>query len=290
MFTVGSSASATFVLPVYSPLQALTHPSERDHELFNALANHNFRFTSDGEREALFTWARQILPDEANTIQFSRLRPALATRLRTQWDIHMVPSDLEFRYADLEGEVFQVREDWTILHLLEQYRPEWRTRQYNYLESSLLVPGTHQPFILRLTCHKVRQGAAHFKIFTHSNNERELFIEEISTSGISRCRDPEHFFYGLLGNWEWSKQTADYWRHHFEIPLLHGNNPYRHVGIETIPSPGGGGHVATISNLIGQAVIGIIDGSYGIRGTPRFMGNGGTHELPRRDPSSAAIL
>ena len=58
----------------------------------------------------------------------------------------MVPSDLEFRYADLEGEVFQVREDWTILHLLEQYRPEWRTKQYNYLESSLLVPGTHQPF------------------------------------------------------------------------------------------------------------------------------------------------
>ena len=142
----------------YSPLQALTHPSERDHELFNALANQNFRFTSDGEREALFTWARQILPDEANTIQFSHLRPALTTRLRTQWDIHMVPSDLEFRYADLEGEVFQVREDWTILHLLEQYRPEWRTRQHNYLESSLLVPGTHQPFILRLTCHKVRQG------------------------------------------------------------------------------------------------------------------------------------
>ena len=70
----------------------------------------------------------------------------------------MVPSDLEFRYADLEGEVFQVREDWTILHLLEQYRPEWRTRQYNNLESSLLVPGTHQPFILRLTCHKVCQG------------------------------------------------------------------------------------------------------------------------------------
>ena len=88
----------------YSPLQALTHPSERDHELFTALANHNFRFTSDGEREALFTWARQILPDEANTIQFSHLRPALTTRLRTQWDIHMVPSDLEFRYADLEGD------------------------------------------------------------------------------------------------------------------------------------------------------------------------------------------
>ena len=62
----------------------------------------------------------------------------------------------------------------------------------------------------------------HFKIFTHSNNERHLYIEEIPASGISKCRDPEHFFYGLSGNWEWSTQTADSWHNHFEIPLLHG--------------------------------------------------------------------
>ena len=70
----------------------------------------------------------------------------------------MTASDLEFRYADLTGDVFQVREDWTILQLLEEYRPEWRIRQDNYMESSFLVPGTQQPFFLRLTCHKVRQG------------------------------------------------------------------------------------------------------------------------------------
>ena len=92
----------------------------------------------------------------------------------------------------------------------------------------------------------------HFKIFTHSNNERELFIEEIPTSGISKCRDPEHFFYGLSGNWEWSFQTADYWRHHFEIPLLHGNNPFRNVAIETTPSPDEAGHVTTIPALARQ--------------------------------------
>ena len=92
----------------------------------------------------------------------------------------------------------------------------------------------------------------HFKIFTHSNNERELFIEEIPTSGISKCRDPEHFFYGLSGNWEWSLQTADYWRHHFEIPLLHGNNPFRNVAIETTPSPDEAGHVTTIPALARQ--------------------------------------
>ena len=73
----------------------------------------------------------------------------------------------------------------------------------------------------------------HFKIITHSNNTRELFIEEIPTSGLSKCRDPEHYFYGLSGNWEWSLRTADYWCHHFEIPLVHGHHPFHNVPIET---------------------------------------------------------
>ena len=50
-------------------------------------------------------------PDEANAIQFGQLRPQLTIRLRTQWDIQMIASDLEFRYADLTGDVFQVRDD-----------------------------------------------------------------------------------------------------------------------------------------------------------------------------------
>lgn len=111
-----------------------------------------------------------------------------------------------------------------------------------------LHPSPHRQ--ARFTERVVHQ--IHFKIFTHSNYTRELFIEEIPTSGISKCRDPEHFFYGLSGNWEWSKQTADYWRHHFEIPPLHGNNPFRNVAIETTPSSGEEGHVITISTLARQ--------------------------------------
>ena len=73
-----------------------------------------------------------------------------------------------------------------------------------------------------------------FKIFTHSNNTRELFIEEIPTSGVSKCRDPEHYFYNLSGNWEWSLRTADYWRYHFELPLHHGQSPFHDVSIAPI--------------------------------------------------------
>ena len=31
-------------------------------------------------------------------------------------------------------------------------------------------------------------------------------------------------------------RTADYWRHHFEIPLVHGHHPFHNVPIET-PTP-----------------------------------------------------
>ena len=59
----------------------------------------------------------------------------------------------------------------------------------------------------------------HFKIFTHADNTQELLVEEIPTTGISRTRDPEHFFYAMSGQWEWSKCTSDYWHHHFGLPI-----------------------------------------------------------------------
>ena len=87
----------------------------------------------------------------------------------------MVPSDLEFRYGDLEGDVFQVPLDWTIMQLLEEYRPEWRIRQYNYIESTLLVPGSSQPFVLRLCCYKVRQGIILPEL--HSKPDRKRYYQ-----------------------------------------------------------------------------------------------------------------
>ena len=146
------------VLVDYSPLQELTHRSEPNHGLYRTLAASNFNNASAGELEALFTWCRHFLPVEAGIFPFRDLRTALTTRLRTQWDIHMDASDLEFRYTDLHGDVFQVQNDWTIMQLLEEYRPDWRIRQYNYIQSSWLEPGTAQPFLLRLECHKVREG------------------------------------------------------------------------------------------------------------------------------------
>ena len=94
-----------------------------------------------------------------------------------------------------------------------------------------------------------------FKIFTHSNNTRELFIEEIPLSGLSRCRDPEHYFYGLSGNWEWSLRTADYWRHHFEIPLVHGHHPFHNVPIETTAPTEATRFTPTIQDLAQQLSI-----------------------------------
>ena len=83
-----------------------------------ALANSNFKNVSAGELEALFTWSRQLEPIEAGILPIRDLRTAITTRLRTQWDIHFDPSNLEFRYCDLEGDAFQVPNDWTVMQLL----------------------------------------------------------------------------------------------------------------------------------------------------------------------------
>jgi hypothetical protein len=66
----------------------------------------------------------------------------------------------------------------------------------------------------------------HVQVFTHSNNTQELFVLEIPSTGYPRSRDPEHFFFAMTGNWDWSKSTADYWRHFFGVPMRHGNNPF----------------------------------------------------------------
>ena len=178
------------VIVDYSPLQELTHRSQPDHALYSALASSNFRNVSAGELEALFTWARLFEPIEAGIFPLRDLRTALTTRLRTQWDIEMVSSDLEFRYGDLEGDVFQVPLDLTIIQLLEEYRPEWRIRQYNYIESTLLVPGSSQPFVLRLRCHKVRQGI----ILPWFHAKPGLQVEKDSSTFSMASVDPTALF------------------------------------------------------------------------------------------------
>lgn len=89
------------VIVDYSPLQGLSHHSQ-----------HDFR---------TFTWSQLFPHDTASVVQIANLRTQISNRLRTQWDVRMVPSDLELRYADLGGDVFQVRTDSTLLQVLEEY-------------------------------------------------------------------------------------------------------------------------------------------------------------------------
>ena len=59
-------------------------------------------------------------PVEAGLIPTGELRFCISKRLRSQWDIQIDPSNLEFRFCDLEGDTFQVSNDMTILQLLEE--------------------------------------------------------------------------------------------------------------------------------------------------------------------------
>ena len=146
------------VLVDFQALQDLSHVSSNQYLRYAALRPSNFRLLSAGEYESLFTWSQQYSPEMASARDVGGLRVAITQRLMHQWDVRVEPVDLELRHADLSGDVFQVPNTMTIMRLIEEYRPEWRVRQYSYLSSTPLVPGTPQPFIVRLTCHKVRQG------------------------------------------------------------------------------------------------------------------------------------
>ena len=90
------------ILIDYSPLQELTHRNEPDREHYMALASSNLKNVSGYEFEALFTWSRQMGPVEAGLLPTGELRFCISKRLRTQWDIQLDPSNLEFRYCDLK--------------------------------------------------------------------------------------------------------------------------------------------------------------------------------------------
>ena len=147
-----------------------------------------------------------------------------------------------------------LRRQWTHtqLHLNLRYLSRHKMAQLTWL---FITRVSHHEWFIRF----------HFKIFTHSNNTRELFIEEIPASGISKCRDPEHYFYGLSGNWEWSLRTADYWRHHFELPLLHGHSPFHNVPIDPI-SPSEAPDLTTKIRDLSKQLSDTLTAAYGIWG------------------------
>ena len=82
------------------------------------------------------------------------------------------------------------------------------------------TPPQHGRFNERLV-HQI-----YFKTFAYSNSIQELWIMEIPVTGYPRTRDPEHFFYRMTGDWDWSQRTADYWRYFFGVPMRHGGNPF----------------------------------------------------------------
>jgi hypothetical protein len=118
------------------------------------------------------------------------LRQSICQRLMHQRDIRLEPVELELRYADLTGDIFKAPNFTSSMQLIEEYRPEWRLRQYISLISSPFVPGSIQPFILRLSCHKVRPGGDFALNKGHPDRPLPAKVLTIST---------------ILLSWRWAK-------------------------------------------------------------------------------------
>ena len=63
------------------------------------------------------------------------------------------PGSIELRFSDITGDVFQVPRDRTILELLEEDRPMWRTHQPEFFANIPIPEDIDYPFIARFSCH-----------------------------------------------------------------------------------------------------------------------------------------
>ena len=120
----------------------------------------------------------------------------------TQWPRHYITN----------GHIFSSNATWCTF-------PD--TREFHLQCSpprSLLITGGPSDPLQDLYSLQQNQGVIHWRD---------------SNLGNLQMSWPRTLFLRLSGNWEWSLRTADYWRHHFEIPLVHGHHPFHNVPIET---------------------------------------------------------
>ena len=106
------------------------------------------------ERCSLFRWRRVFSTNSIYSTNMHQIKEAVINHIFWTFGTSFRAQQLELRYQDIEGDVVQIDHNLTIIELLEEWRPLWRTREQSYLGSTALNPRPTVPYPLRLTLHK----------------------------------------------------------------------------------------------------------------------------------------
>ena len=112
-------------------------------------------YTSCGglERECLYTHITLVPFSELSSITIDNCLTVITNHLLATFMINIDPGTLELRFSDITGDVFQVPRDRTLLDLLEEDRPMWRTHQPEFFANIPIPEDIDYPFIARFSCH-----------------------------------------------------------------------------------------------------------------------------------------
>ena len=134
-------------------LQYLAEPPQANRQAYRMLAPRYYTSCSGIEREALYTHTTLIPFSDLTHISIDNCLQWIADHLLITFRTPIDPGSIELRFSDITGDVFQVPRDRTILELLEEDRPMWRTHQPGFFASTPLPDDIDYPFIARFSCH-----------------------------------------------------------------------------------------------------------------------------------------
>jgi hypothetical protein len=109
------------------------------------------------EEYALFTHNVLIHPRHVETLTVNILLYYISQHIIYTLDRYLEPTSMDLRWQDSTGDTFALRNELTMLELLNEFRPHWTEGQ----EFGILLPkeirrftSPSQPYIMRLSCHE----------------------------------------------------------------------------------------------------------------------------------------
>ena len=149
-----SSSRHVLVIIGFRDLAELAHRGDAQTRNFDLMEEHNFEHCSPFETASLFTLARHFTSNDAHQCHLLNLCNLVAFLLLERWSIELPGDQIELRYEDLWGEVFQLDLACTVTQTLDIWRPRWREHQSSSAYSARLPRCPRHPFVLRMSCHR----------------------------------------------------------------------------------------------------------------------------------------
>ena len=105
------------------------------------------------ELEALFTHSSLICAADVPSQTIYMMIASIVEHILNTFLVEVDPAAIELRFADRDGDVFQVPRAMNLIDLLDREYPSWRSTQQGFFRTEPIPANLDFPFIARFSCH-----------------------------------------------------------------------------------------------------------------------------------------